>query len=161
MEILPLSCLRRCPDDFYLAIQIISWPQLTLSSRTIISYRWLLAGRHLLETATRFWINFCWSRQHSQYWFRVPSGPINLFLFFPELLLVLKWDLLFDEMKCLNTTCHCASTGGDSSGSSVIPSLNFPFPRARARARTHTHTHTHTHTRTRTLRTPDCARNSL
>jgi hypothetical protein len=32
-------------------------------------------------------------RQYSQSWFRVRSGPMTIFLFFPRLLHVFKWGL--------------------------------------------------------------------
>jgi hypothetical protein len=61
-------------------------------------------------------------RQHSKYWFRVPSGPMTIFLFFPRRLRVLKWSLLFDERGGLTTTGHAPLLGVNRT----------------ARARTHT-----------------------
>jgi hypothetical protein len=54
--------------------------------------------------------------QHSKSWFRVPSGPMAIFLLFPRLLRILKWCLLFSERRDLTTTGHYPSTGGGSSG---------------------------------------------
>jgi hypothetical protein len=72
-------------------------------------------------------------RQHSKSLFRVPSGPI--FLFFPGLLRVLKWDLLFNERRGLTPTGHSPSTGGNWSGHSLA---NWPSPPP-PRTRTHTY----------------------
>jgi hypothetical protein len=48
-------------------------------------------------------------RQHSEFWSRVPSGPMTIFL----LLSLLKWGLLFNERKGPTTTL----LGSDSDGS--------------------------------------------
>jgi hypothetical protein len=66
------------------------------------------------------------NRRHSKSWFRFPSGPMTIFLlFFPRLLLVLKWGFLFNDRKSLTTTGHSPSTGGDSNGHSLT---NWHFP---------------------------------
>jgi hypothetical protein len=44
--------------------------------------------------------------QHSQSWFWIPSGPTTISLFFPGLLCVLKWGIIFKERRGLATTCH-------------------------------------------------------
>jgi hypothetical protein len=63
-------------------------------------------------------------RLHSQFRFRVPSGHMTISLFFPRLLCVLKWGLLFDERRGLTTTGHSPSTGDDSSGHRNSTSLH-------------------------------------
>jgi hypothetical protein len=63
--------------------------------------------------------------QHSHSWFRVPSGPMFIFLFFRRLLLVFKWGLYFNEKRCVSTTGHS-------------PLLEV------TRSGNHSHKHTHT-----------------
>jgi hypothetical protein len=59
---------------------------------------------------------------------------MTIFLFFLELLCVLKWvSLLSNKRRDLTATGHYPSTRGRSSGHSLT---NWPV---------HTHTHTHTH----------------
>jgi hypothetical protein len=54
------------------------------------------------------------TRQHSQSLFAAPSGHTIIFLFFPRLLGVSKWGLLFDEGTGVAITGHSPSTGSDS-----------------------------------------------
>jgi hypothetical protein len=53
-------------------------------------------------------------QQQSESRFRVPSGPMAIFLFFPKFLHVLKRELLYNERKVLTTSGHCPSTEGDA-----------------------------------------------
>jgi hypothetical protein len=67
-------------------------------------------------------------RQHSKSRFRVPSGPMTIFLF-PRLLCVLKSGLLFNEKWGLRITGHSPSTGGDSSGHSFTNWRHNLYPK--------------------------------
>jgi hypothetical protein len=62
------------------------------------------------------------------------SGPIvghmTIFLFFPRLLRVFKWSLLFDEWKNL-VLVTLPSPGGDSSGRSLTHSLTHSLTNLR------------------------------
>jgi hypothetical protein len=62
-----------------------------------------------------FGVNCCWPLQHSQFWFRVLSGPMSIILLFSGLLHVLTWGLLFSDRRGLTTNGHPHSTGGESS----------------------------------------------
>jgi hypothetical protein len=45
-------------------------------------------------------------------WFQFPLLPMTTCLLFSGVLLVSKWDLIFDKGRCLTTTGHTLSVGG-------------------------------------------------
>jgi hypothetical protein len=63
-------------------------------------------------------------RQYSKSWFRDRSRPMTIFLFFPRLLRILKWGLLFDEKRGLTTTGHFPSNGRTRAGN-LSPALSY------------------------------------
>jgi hypothetical protein len=135
--IFPLSPSEPWPSTHWLSLAITgsSWLSLPVKTKSKSHYDRRSVGQSILVSSPVLGrLNYCRFRQHSQSWFRVPSGPMPITLFFPRLLGVSKWGLLFKEKWYLTTTGHSPTNGGDLRGQSLT---NWTFS-------PHTHTHTHT-----------------
>jgi hypothetical protein len=73
-------------------------------------------------------------RQHSHFWFRIPSGYMTRIFVLSWTCTCLEVGPPFNERRGRTTTGHSPSAGSDSNLHSLT---NWPSP-------THTHTHTHT-----------------